>query len=214
MFLWFQPQHPFNSPPWGLQCSLVYSFTTLSCGAGVILVSKSSVFSWQKIRATIFAFNGSGRQGWEINLYQGGGGLEVVSLGKHLFAHPLPPAPTTHSNFKSNMAGWINNGKLVRLASTNKTPALQAITTLLSMNLPHHLSSKVDINLSHTLSLAYLLWFCKLLSKTTQKFPPHYFHKLLLELLMNLNRTIYLFIIGNSWMWIFKDWVCYLFLIL
>ena len=96
----------------------------------------------------------------------GGGGLELVSLGKHLFALPLPlplplpPAPTTHSNFKSNMAGWINNGKLVRLASTNKTPALQAITTLLSMNLPHHLSSKVDINLSHTLSLAYLLWFC------------------------------------------------------
>ena len=77
----------------------------------------------------------------------GGGGLEVVSLGKHLFALPLPPAPTTHSNFKSNMTGWINNGKLVRFASTNKTPALQAITTLLSMNLPHHLSSKVDINL-------------------------------------------------------------------
>ena len=82
------------------------------------LVSKSSVFSWQKIRATIFAFNGSGRQ--------------VVSLGKHLFAlplhlppspFPLPPAPTTHSNFKSNMTGWINNGKLVRFASTNKTPA-------------------------------------------------------------------------------------------
>ena len=128
----------------------------------------------------------------------GGGGLEVVSLGKHLFALPLPPAPTTHSNFKSNMTGWINNGKLVRFASTNKTPALQAITTLLSMNLPHHLSSKVDINLSHTLSLAYLLWFCKLLSKTTQKFPPHYFHNLLLELLINLNRMIYLFIIGNS----------------
>ena len=138
---------------------------------------------------------------------RGGGGLEVVSLSKHLFAlplhlppspFPLPPAPTTHSNFKSNMTGWINNGKLVRFASTNKTPALQAITTLLSMNLPHHLSSKVDINLSHTLSLAYLLWFCKLLSKTTQKFPPHYFHKLLLELLINLNRMIYLFIIGNS----------------
>lgn len=63
----------------------------------------------QKIRATIFAFNGSGRQ--------------VVSLGKHLFALPLPPAPTTHSNFKSNMTGWINNGKLVRFASTNKMPA-------------------------------------------------------------------------------------------
>ena len=98
----------------------------------------------------------------------GGGGFggSVFRL-KHLFALPLPPAPTIHPNFKSNMAGWINNGKLVRLASTNKTPALQAITTLLSMNPPHHLSSKVDINLSHTLSLAYLLWFCKLLSKTT-----------------------------------------------
>ena len=43
-----------------------------------------------------------------------------------LFALPLPPTPTVHSNCKSNMAGRINDRELITLARTNKTPALQA----------------------------------------------------------------------------------------
>ena len=70
--------------------------------------------------AAIFDFNGSGRLGKKTNLYQGGGG------GVSLFALPPPPTPTVHSNCKSNMAGRINDRELIKLARTNKTPALQA----------------------------------------------------------------------------------------
>ena len=41
-----------------------------------------------------------------------------------LFALPLPPTPTVHSNYKSNMARRINDRELITLVRTNKTPAL------------------------------------------------------------------------------------------
>ena len=45
----------------------------LACRAGVILASECSAIPLRKIMAAIFDFNGSGRLGREINLYQGGG---------------------------------------------------------------------------------------------------------------------------------------------
>ena len=82
------------------------------------------------IMAVVFDFNNSGRLGREINLYQGGGWRSKIRRGMGmwwvLFALPLPPTPTVQSNFKSNMAGRINDRELITLARTNWTPALQA----------------------------------------------------------------------------------------
>lgn len=46
-------------------------------------------------------------------------GLEITPF-------PCPPIPTVHSNSKSNIAGRINNRKLLTLACPKKTPVLQA----------------------------------------------------------------------------------------
>lgn len=42
------------------------------------------------------------------------------------FCLSLPTPPTVHSIFKSDMAGRINDRKLLTLIRPNKTPALQA----------------------------------------------------------------------------------------
>ena len=88
------------------------------------------------IMAAIFNFNGSGRLGRGINLYQGGRRGEERGGGRgvkntRLFSPPPPPTPTVHSNCKSNIAGLTNDRELLALAHTNKTPALQAIATLI-----------------------------------------------------------------------------------
>ena len=76
--------------------------------------------------AAIFYFNGSGRLGREINLYQGGCRRSKirrgVGVGEWVFSLPPPPTPTVHSNCKSNMADQINDRELLTLARTNKTP--------------------------------------------------------------------------------------------
>ena len=58
-----------------------------------------------KIMAAIIDFNGSGRLGREINLYQGGGGRGENNTAFYSPAH----APTIHSDSKSNMVSLINN---------------------------------------------------------------------------------------------------------
>ena len=78
--------------------------------------------------ATIIDFNGSGRLGREINLYQGGGGWSKIRGGRgggiNTASHS--PAPTIHSDSKSNMVSLINNHELIVSAHPNKTPAPQA----------------------------------------------------------------------------------------
>ena len=46
------------------------------------------------------------------------------------FSLPPPPSPTVHFDCKSNMAGWINDRELIKLARTNKTPGLRTIAEL------------------------------------------------------------------------------------
>ena len=46
------------------------------------------------------------------------------------FSLPPPPSPTVHFDCKSNMAGWINDRELIKLARTNKTPGLRIIAEL------------------------------------------------------------------------------------
>ena len=75
-----------------------------------------------KIMAAIIDFNGSGRLGREINLYQGGGGRGGNNTAFHFPAH----APTIHSDSKSNMVSLINNHQLIVSAHPNKMPAPQA----------------------------------------------------------------------------------------
>ena len=43
------------------------------------------------------------------------------------FSLPPPPSPTVHFDCKSNVAGWINDRELIKLARTNKTPGLRII---------------------------------------------------------------------------------------
>ena len=45
--------------------------------------------------------------------------------GLILLSIPLPPAPTIHSDSKSNMVSLINNHELIASAHPNKTPAPQ-----------------------------------------------------------------------------------------
>ena len=84
--------------------------------------------------AAIIDFNGSGRLGREINLYQGGGGWSKIRGGRGegggggintAFCSPAH-APTIHSDSKSNMVSLINNHELIVSAHPNKTPAPQA----------------------------------------------------------------------------------------
>ena len=84
--------------------------------------------------AAIFYFNGSGRLGREINLYQGGGRRSKIRRGVGVWfffffifcflfiSLPPSPTPTVHSNCKSNMADQINDRELLTLPRTNKTP--------------------------------------------------------------------------------------------
>ena len=55
------------------------------------------------------------------------------------FAHSPLPAPTVHSNSKSNMAGRINDRELITLARPNKMPALEARLILILDNVEFHL---------------------------------------------------------------------------
>ena len=83
-----------------------------------------------KIIPAIFDFNGSGRLGRERKLHQGG--VQQSKLrrdgdrGVNICLSPTP-YPTIHSYSKSNMAGGINNCKLITLTHPYKMPALQAI---------------------------------------------------------------------------------------
>ena len=83
-----------------------------------------------KIMAAIIDFNGSGRLGREINLYQGGGGWSKIRGGGgggiNTAFHSPAPAPTIYSDSKSNMVSLINNHELIVSAHPSKTPAPQA----------------------------------------------------------------------------------------
>ena len=87
--------------------------------------------------AAIFDFNGSGRLGKGINLYQGGGRRSKIRRGVGVgedygffspLPRPLPPPFTLTAN--QNLAGRANDRELSALARTNKTPALRANQTL------------------------------------------------------------------------------------